>query len=310
MPHHDHPLTTDPQPGRPYKKHWLSSPGFLSLFFGGWLLVLWAIPSTVSVLSDYYPFSFLGIIGAIFANSTGAGGGVVFIPMFNQLGFSAEQAVATSFGIQCFGMTAGALTWNHFYQHEKRHLAHWPEFYRVIGLCAPCSIAGIWLVYGLDLPSWASLHTVFSYFSIVLGSALLVTVLSSRYSGTVDQLKPLDQLMIALIGLAGGVLTAWLSVGVGEILALYLIFRRFDAGMAVAAAVVVSALTVWSAAPQHFYIAPNVYWQVILFAGPGAVLGGIFAKTLALWMSPRTLKIFFSLWVLMMGLSSAPFFRA
>ncbi len=33
-------------------------------------------------LVDYWLFSFLGVIGAIFANSTGAGGGVVFIPMF------------------------------------------------------------------------------------------------------------------------------------------------------------------------------------------------------------------------------------
>ena len=73
----------------------------------------------LSLLFDYGGFVFLGLLGAIFANATGAGGGVVFIPFFNQLEFSSVTSIATSFAIQCCGMTAGAITWWTFY---RRHI--------------------------------------------------------------------------------------------------------------------------------------------------------------------------------------------
>ena len=59
-------------------------------------------------------------------NLTGAFGGVVFILLFNQLNFTEQQSIATSFAIQCFGMTAGAFTW-WFHYHSKKtqlHLLH------------------------------------------------------------------------------------------------------------------------------------------------------------------------------------------
>ena len=59
-------------------------------------------------------------------------------------------------------------------------------------------------------------------------------------------------------------MTAWLSVGVGEFVAFYLILRRYDVTLAVAIAVVISAATVWSAAPQHFLIDPRAAWGVVV----------------------------------------------
>ena len=53
------------------------------------LLALWVcalvlfMPEAFANLFQHLPFSLLGTTGAIFANSTGAGGGVVFIPVFN-----------------------------------------------------------------------------------------------------------------------------------------------------------------------------------------------------------------------------------
>ena len=277
----------------------------MAVFFVAWLLALVAVPESASVLSDYFPFTFLGVVGAIFANSTGAGGGVVFIPMFNQLGFVEGQAVATSFAIQSFGMTAGALTWSYYYHHEKRHLQHWFVFKKICALVAACSVLGVWLVYGAQWASPASLKASFSLFSIVLGGSLLLSILRKRQEDITDYLTRFDYLAMVVIGFFGGIITAWLSVGVGEILALYLIFRGFSVTMAVASAVVVSALTVWAAIPQHVLIEPQVYWQVLLFAGPGAAAGGVFAKTLAVCLPPRTLKLFFAVWALIMGLSTS-----
>ena len=69
-------------------------------------LLLWQ-NSPALILQEYGAFVLLGLAGAIFANSTGAGGGVIFVPIFNQLQLSSDQIVATSFAIQCFGMVAG-----------------------------------------------------------------------------------------------------------------------------------------------------------------------------------------------------------
>ena len=68
--------------------------------------------------------------------------------------------------------------------------------------------------------------------------------------------------------------------------------------MAIATAVVVSAISVWVAIVQ---VHQDVYWHVLLFAGPGAVLGGIFAKTVVAHMSATRLKLFFAFWLLITG---------
>ncbi|MFD2164987.1 sulfite exporter TauE/SafE family protein [Thalassotalea euphylliae] len=279
----------------------LLTPKFFLPFLIAWSVLLVFSGMPFGQYMDYGLFSLLGVLGAIFANSTGAGGGVIFIPMFNQLAFTEAQAIATSFGIQCFGMTAGAITWYQHYRQEKRDLTLWHGFNRIILVSTLASIAGIWVIYGYDVASPASLHQSFSWFSLLLGAFIVCSVYFIKPKRESSKLVWFDYIAIVLICLAGGAITAWLSVGVGELLAIYLILRRFDVTMAVAAAVVVSALTVWSAIWQHTLVDFNVYWQVVVFAGPGAVLGGIIAKSLVTYLSARRLKLFFAFWLLVIG---------
>jgi len=250
---------------------------------------------------DYGVFSLLGILGAIFANSTGAGGGVIFIPMFNQLSFTETQAIATSFGIQCFGMTAGAITWWRHYHVDKKELRLWQGFKRIIAVTTIASIIGLWLTYTADIASPSTLHQSFSWFSLVLGAFIISSVYLIKPKRESSQIAWFDYFALVFIGIIGGAITAWLSVGVGELLAIYLILRRFDVTMAVATAVVVSAFTVWSAIWQHILVDFSVYWQVVVFAGPGAVIGGIVAKSLVTYLSARRLKLFFAFWLLVIG---------
>ena len=279
----------------------LSNPKFLSLFIFSWLMMLTFAPMPMVHMLEYVIFSFLGIAGAIFANATGAGGGVVFIPFFNQLAFTEQQAIATSFAIQCFGMTAGAFTWWFHYRQQKTDLVLWQGFKRIILISSISGISGIWLVYGNNISAGSSLSYSFSWFSLLLGAAIILVVGWAKPQRERSKLLLIDWLAFIVIGLLGGVITAWLSVGIGELLAIYLILRRFDVTMAVAAAVVVSAITVWSAIWQHTLVAFNIYWQVVLFAGPGAVLGGVIAKTLVTYLSARRLKLFFAFWLLVSG---------
>jgi uncharacterized membrane protein YfcA len=279
----------------------LSNPRFILTFILLWVCVLAYSSHEISALFNYAGFSFLGVVGAIFANSTGAGGGVVFIPMFNQLNFTESQAIATSFAIQCFGMTAGSFTWWHHYKAEKTELRLWQGFKRIVAVTSIASVIGLGIIFYLQLQSPASLHTSFSLFSLVLGGLIIATVYLIKPSKERSQIHWLDYAIFIIIGLSGGAITAWLSVGVGELLAIYLILRRFDIRMAVAAAVIVSAFTVWSAIGQ---VSKDVYWQVVVFAGPGAILGGVFAKTLVIHLSAIKLKLFFACWLLISGIIS------
>ncbi len=276
----------------------LSNPRFIILFLILWTGLLLSSSHALIDLVDYVSFSFLGTLGAIFANSTGAGGGVVFIPMFAKLNFSEQQSVATSFAIQCFGMTAGAVTWWHHYKTEKTDLRLWQGFKRIIAMTTFASILGLLTVFYYQFKSPASLHISFSYFSLLLGLFIIITIYLLKPHRERSELYLLDYIAILLIGLFGGAVTAWLSVGVGELLVIYLLLRRFDINMAVAAAVIVSAFTVWVAITQ---VNSEVYWQVVMFAGPGAVLGGVFAKTLVTHLSATKLKLFFACWLLISG---------
>ena len=266
----------------------ISNPKFIIVFISAWFLMLVFAPINLWDMLDYAIFSLLGMAGAIFANSTGAGGGVIFIPFFNQLSFSEKQAIATSIAIQCFGMTSGAITWWFHYRQQKTDLILWHGFKRIIAVTSVCSVIGLWLVYGLNLKAGATLSYSFSWFSLILGAAIVAMVLWLKPQRERSKIMLFDWFAIIFIGFFGGIITAWLSVGVGELLAIYLILRRFDVIMAVAAAVVVSAITVWAAIWQHTLIDFNVYWQVVLFAGPGAVLGGMLAKTLVSYLSARS----------------------
>ncbi len=282
-------------------RHLIRKPVFIFPFFIFWALLFLVAPQPFIDVIDYGQFFFLGILGAIFANSTGAGGGVVFIPMFNQLGFSDSQAIATSFGIQCFGMTAGAITWYCHYKQQKTELRLWQGFKRIIAICSLGSVIGLWYVYGMSINPPASLHHNFSWFSLILGIAIISTVYLVKPQRESSQLTVVDCVVLSLVSLFGGAVTAWLSVGIGELVAIYLILRRFDITMAVSAAVIISAITVWVGIWQHVLVDFQVYWQVVLFAGPGAIIGGIVAKTLVTFLSATRLKLFFAMWLLVIG---------
>jgi uncharacterized membrane protein YfcA len=281
-----------------------------------WLVVFFCTTDPIGLFEEYAGFTLLGVVGAVFANATGAGGGVVFMPFFSQLNFSAATAVSTSFAIQCCGMTAGALTWWAFYRKLNAvngELANqWQGMGKVLVLTVPASIIGVLLVQYLQdslsiVAEHKSLDLFFGLFSIVLAVAIFITVPLMKVSQFSQKLSQRDQVLLPLIALVGGIITAILSIGVGELVAVYLILRRFNVTFAIACAVMLSAFTVWAGIVYHLLISQAVYWPIVLFAGPGAIIGGILAKRLVLFFSARNLKLFFAGWILIMGLSTLPY---
>lgn len=281
-----------------------------------WIGILFWQAQPLILIQEHGGFTFLGVLGAVFANATGAGGGIVFMPFFNQLDFSAATSVATSFAIQCGGMTAGAITWWAFYKQAKTNnqpeINQWQPLVKILLLTIPFSLLGLWLVqinpqFFAHFSDPSSLHTGFGIFSIALALTIFTSVLLLNNPSFTTQLAPLDYVALPAIALVGGGITAWLSIGVGELVAVYLIMCRFNVTLAIAAAIIVSATTVWGGVMFHLLITHGIYWPVVLFAEAGAIVGGVLAKQLVSYFSARNLKLFFAGWIYILGITSLPF---
>lgn len=257
---------------------------------------------------SYWPFFFVSILGAIVANATGAGGGIVFVPAFTIAGLDQQSIIATSFAIQCFGMTAGMIAW-HRYSNKKAVYKEWKPWgnYKnwTIRFAIP-SIIGIVIGQYLFKPqSIEQINIIFKSFSFLFGLAILATCMTflaaNQHNLSTESIltrrKWVKQLALP-IGFIGGLITAWLSIGVGELVAVLLIILRFPIAMAITIAVSVSAISVWVGIQYHLWITNTIEYKVLVFAAPAAVIGGTVAKYLANAMPPVWLKGFIGCWIL------------
>ena len=273
--------------------------------FAIWASLLFMQQDPLHLISNYWYFLPLGIGGAVAANSTGAGGGIVFIPAFTSLGISGLQSLGTSLAIQCFGMSIGSLSWLISIQRKQHggkqviQLTH--HLLLISGL--PATTGMLIAQYLLPAPVIA-IATLFKFFSILFGITLLViTLRKSPHRHTRYTIKGADKLLIGTVSLLGGMITSWISVGAGEWVALLLFFLGFPTMVAVCVAVCISALTVLAGIPYHLWVAQSISVEILLFAAPGAMLGGGVARYLAERLGPIRLKVFFAAWILATGLA-------
>ena len=262
------------------------------------------VENPIQLISEYGQFFFLGLAGAIVANSTGAGGGIVFIPAFTSMGVVGMSALGTSLAIQCFGMTAGSVSWLYsMYSQRLDGKGSLQLIYRLLLLAGISSVLGMLSAqYFFSSPVWP-IEEIFKYFSIVFGLVLLVAVLRrNKNRQTHNRLRRRDMPMIAIVCFLGGVITSWISIGVGEWLAILLFFLGYPTMAVVCVAVCISSIVVLAGIPYHIWIVDSISWQILLFAAPAAIIGGSVARLLSERLGPVRLKIFFSIWVLVTGL--------
>ncbi|WOI52247.1 sulfite exporter TauE/SafE family protein [Parvularcula sp. LCG005] len=280
--------------------------GVLSLLMISYVLVWWLGPvNPLEALRISY-FMLIGVFGASIANSTGTGGGVVFIPAFSivqeaaGLSLTTAQIVAISFVIQSFGMTIGSLTWiNRLYKDGPSSIGvREQDFFRIIGLVVACCLPVLWLTQAASRIDAQQLLLLFKSFSIVLGSLLLLSVFRTEKGTPPRQhLSKIDWIALAIMGAAGGLATALFSVGVGEFVALYLFIRGFSLNTSVATAVVISAITVIAGVPLSI-LNNEIVWEIIAVAAPGVVIGGYLGRRIAQSLGARRLKLMASLWII------------
>lgn len=301
----------------PVIKAWI--PLHLVLLAGAYFLLFQQSALDLEVLMGLWFFFPVGIMGAIIANATGTGGGVVFVPVFAALqdggimvppellriaSLKPEESVAVSFTIQCFGMSIGALTWAHAI-FVKDSLA-WDEKVSSQTLAAltfaplATGIPALLLTQALVEVEGDQLIVWFKIFSLALGVTLLIFTWVQRRQAAKDRkvwVSPGEIWVLMGLGIIGGAVTALFSVGIGEFLAIYLILRRFPTKVAIAVAVWVSVVCV-IAGFWDGYFGGLVRLEIALIAVPGAIVGGFLAKGIASLLGSLWLKTLASIWII------------
>lgn len=296
------------------------------------IAILFFAPYDRVLLLDIWYFPAIGILGAIIANTSGTGGGVVFIPIFNILresgiyNVSALQVTAASFLIQCFGMSMGALRWTQHLMHQHNDISeNNPRAYAIANEhqndrpnaspnvrpnVRPIDYAMIiGTVLLISLPAMLiTQHMVsfdpkivlfaFKTFSILLGSLLIISAWTvNRTLPERKQLAKFDLFILLCLAAPGGFLTAFFSVGIGELVALYLFIRHYPILLCTGTACVISAISVLSGAIFHIG-GGHIPWEIVILAAPGALIGGFLARPIALWLGALRLKTIDGLWII------------
>jgi uncharacterized membrane protein YfcA len=281
------------------------------------LLAYAALWQTVSfnpdLLKSLWFLPGVGVIGAIIANTSGTGGGVVFVPVFNALrewavmALQPLQVVGVSMGIQSFGMTMGALRWTDRLYHqpppEPLHALVRPrDFFAVALSVLALSIPTMLLTQRLTAFDPHAVLLGYKAFSILFGLALIVTTWTVNLARPERvRLERVDLIVLLLLAIPGGALTALFSVGVGELVALYLFIRHYPVLLCTGAACLISSVSVISGVIWHVE-AGTIQWEVVLLAGPAAALGGFLARPIALWLGARRLKTLDGGWIVLSAL--------
>ena len=130
--------------------------------------------------ADHWYFFLIGVLAATVANSTGAGGGIVFLPVFTLLGLSVTESLATSFAIQCFGMTAGGLSWLQHLRQGAKADEQSGSFRLILLVGAMSALVGLRMAQELvPEPGW-DIEWFFSLFSLLVGVIIFVKTLKNH----------------------------------------------------------------------------------------------------------------------------------
>lgn len=177
---------------------------------------------------------------------------------------SGIESLKLALSTQAFGMTSGAVSW-------PGHHIVWR--YLLVAVIA----SGIGMTLGTFIwsPSSEVVHIFFGATSIVLGIIIFIEI----YFGKKVEEKKIDitkgQIFYFIIlCVAGGLINAWVSIGVGEIVALWLLFKwRFSIAQSIATGVAALAFCSILGFIYHSFLG-GIIWHLLVFTAPGVILGG------------------------------------
>lgn len=234
-----------------------------------WIVVLFALfPNASELLSSNWPIVPAAFLAASFANATAVGGGFLFVPLFIfGYGLAPLIALKLSLATQAFGMSSGALGWSHNFIVGRALVSG-----------GTASLVGMFLgTYVMFVPT-EMIKPLFGWVSLMI---FVVVVLEIKFGARSHETdihndSPRKAFFFWLACLSGGVLTAWTAIGIGEVVALYLLFvYRIRIESAIGTGVAVLAIDSIAGLAFHTEIG-GIPWEYLIFTIPGVLVGGSF----------------------------------
>lgn len=247
-----------------------------SLDSRAWLKLV--LPIMLLALGGYFfgakiLMTLVAFFAASVANATAIGGGFLFMPLFIFIyQLAPPLALKLSIATQAFGMTSGALSWGRNYIDKHAFI-----------LASIASITGVWFATYLWIVPSSLIKPLFAIISLGVFFALIVEMLlkgSSKHTAAKFSVNRVSVFFV-LSAFAGGLVTAWTAIGVGEVVALYLLFfYRLSLDKAIGTGVAVLAVSSIAGFIFHTDLG-GIPWDLLLFTVPGVILGGRYGVKMA-----------------------------
>lgn len=245
----------------------------------GLMVLALGFDNATQLVDQYWVVFFLAILAAAVANATAVGGGFVFMPLFSfGYGFTAIESLKLALATQAFGMTSGAMSWS--LQRIQFSILSFSLVFAVSGVI----IGSYWI-----LPDTRYIHVTFGTVSLLIAILILIELwLSGRFSTDSDRVGykgahvVLDRVVFSALCFTGGLITAWVSIGIGEVVAVWMLLRlRYSLVASVATGV--AALAVCSVVGFLIHMdLGGIRWEILAFTAPGVLLGGRYGGKLGL----------------------------
>jgi uncharacterized membrane protein YfcA len=269
-------------------------------YFSPWLLVftlVWLViyirffPSPGALALHNWPLVLVGVAGATIGNLTAIGGGLLFVPtMIFVYSANPVAALKLAFVTQAVGMTSGATGW----------LSRGEVPFRLLKWTVPPLIAGALISSFLYRPNPMLVKGLFGPVTIIAGLLTLYTL--DRKGGAAD-LPPRANVWLALVAFIGGIITGWVAIGEGEIVAAFCMLAfNLNANRALGLGVVLLSINSIFLALLHSFIFGGVPWQWAIFTMLGVLWGGRLGPFVGQWFSMHTAKKFFAVIAVLDGL--------
>ncbi|MFA6456542.1 MAG: sulfite exporter TauE/SafE family protein [Bacteroidota bacterium] len=254
-----------------------------------WLIVfLFVFPDPVGLAAKHWPLVLVGVAGSFIGNITAIGGGLVFIPVLI-FGYhiSPIAALKLAFVTQAAGMTSGAIGWLHRGE-VPLGLLKWT---------VPSLIIGTAVSTFMLHPNGMVVKSLFGPVSLLAGVLTLITI---DRRGSLETLPEKAALPVFFISILGGLVTGWVAIGEGEIIAAFcMLVYGLRSTYAIGLGVVLLSINSIILALVHGFYFGGVPWDMAIFTIFGVLWGGRLGPYLSQWISVRTTKIIFA-WIAML----------
>lgn len=257
---------------------------WLAVYALVWLcLYLLLAPAPVEFFESNWYFILVGLGAGVLGNISAVGGGLVFIPVMIFLSIPPVEALRAALASQAIGMTSGAIGWL-----QQKTVPFKALYMTVPGLILGSSVSSL-----LIHPNALLVKGLFGPVSISLGLLTLLTLRKDQ-GRTTNEIPDSAWLPMLIVSFLGGLITGWVAIGEGELVAALLMLRYgLNIRSAVGLGVLLLAINSIYLTAIHSIIS-SIPWEIAGFTVLGCVYGARLAPFISQFVSQKVLKVSFA----------------